>query len=137
MITAVDANIILDILTGTPQVGQQAELALRNAKNAGAIVISAVAYAEVAAQFPAKGIADRFFSTISCNVEPLDEESAFLAGRFFDDYKQRGGKRDRILADFLIGAHAQINANRLLTRDDRFFGATFPRLKAVRPQHLI
>lgn len=136
MITAIDANVVLDILTGVPRAMHEAKFALRAAKDAGPIVICVVAYAEVAAQFRSKGAAEHFFSTISCKVEAIDEEAAFLGGRFFDDYKQRGGKRDRILPDFLIGAHAQLNASRLLTRDYCFFGSNFPRLKAIRPQDL-
>jgi hypothetical protein len=137
MITAVDANVILDILIGSPKEIQNAESAMRLAKKAGATIICAVAYAEVAAQFPSKVRADEFFLLLSCKVEPLEEDAAFLAGQFFDEYKKRGGKRNRILADFLIAAHAHLNADRILTRDTRFFGPNFPRLKAVSPTNLV
>ena len=137
MITAIDANVVLDILIGSPKEIQNAEFAMRVAKKAGSTIISAVAYAEVAAQFPSKARADEFFLLLSCKVEPLEEGAAFLAGQFFDDYKKRGGRRNRILADFLIAAHAQLNADRILTRDSRFFGLNFPRLKAVSPTDLI
>src|SRR6266702_3215688 len=136
MITAVDANVVLDILTGSPKEIQNAQSAMTVAKKAGTTVISAVAYAEVAAQFPSKARADEFFFLLSCKVERLEEDAAFLAGQFFDEYKERGGKRNRILADFLIAAHAQLNADRILTRDARFFGPNFPRLKAISPADL-
>jgi predicted nucleic acid-binding protein len=137
MITAVDANVLLDILTGSPKEIQIAQSALRQAESAGAIITSVVAYAEVAAQFTSKVRAKEFFDLLSCKIETLDESAAFLSGQFFDEYKQRGGKRLRILADFLIAAHAQLNADRILTRDMRFFGPNFPRLKAVSPADLI
>jgi hypothetical protein len=137
MRTAVDANIILDILTGSPEDIQTAESAMVAAKEAGQTIISAVAYAEVVAQFKSKVRADDFFALLSCRVESIDQDAAFLAGQFFDQYKRRGGKRNRILADFLIAAHAQLNADRILTRDTRFFGPNFPRLKAVSPADLI
>ena len=34
-----------------------------------------------------------------------------------------------MLADFLIGAHAQVRAYRLLTMDERIYKAAFPTLK--------
>ena len=137
MITAIDANVVLDILTGSPKEIQNAQSAMLAAKKAGATIISVVAYAEVAAQFPSKVRANEFFLLLSCKVEQLEEDVAFLGGQFFDEYKQRGGKRTRILADFLIAAHAQLNADRILTRDARFFGPNFPHLKAVSPGDLI
>jgi predicted nucleic acid-binding protein len=137
MRTAVDANIILDILTGSPRDIQRAESAMLAAKEAGETVICAVAYAEISAQFKSKDRADDFFALLSCRVESIEQDTAFLAGQFFDQYKKRGGKRNRILADFLIAAHAQLNADRILTRDARFFGPNFPHLKAVSPADLI
>ncbi len=137
MITAVDANIVLDILTGSPKEIQVAQHAMLAAKKAGAVIISVIAYAEVAAQFPSKARADEFFRLLSCKVQQLEEEAAFVGGKFFDEYKQRGGKRTRILADFLIAAHAQLNADRILTRDNRFFSGNFPKLKAVLPADLL
>lgn len=137
MITAIDANIILDIITGSPKEIHAAQSALLAARKAGEIVISVVAFAEVAAQFPTRARADDFFALISCRVDPLEKDAAFLSGQFFDEYTKRGGKRSRILADFLIAAHAQLNADRILTRDGRFFGSAFPRLKAVSPADLV
>ena len=137
MTTALDANVVLDMLTGTPAEIAAADSALLAAKTAGSILISAVAYAEVAARFKSKAEADDFFSLLECEVQPLDHHAAFLAGHFFRQYQKRGGTRARILPDFLIAAHAQLNADRILTRDARFFGPNFPRLKAISPADLI
>ena len=137
MITAVDANVVLDILTGSPKEIENAQSAMRVAKKSGAVIISAVAYAEVAAQFTSKARADDFFLLLDCKVESLEGDAAFVAGHFFDEYIQRGGKRTRILPDFLIAAHAQLHADRILTRDSRFFGSNFPKLRAVSPSNLV
>ena len=137
MITAVDANVVLDMLAGSPTEVRNAYAAMMAAKLAGDITISTVAYAEVAGRFRSKSKADEFFSLLDCEVQPLDESTAFAAGQFFTEYKRRGGTRSRILTDFLIAAHAQLNADRILTRDARFFEPSFPQLKAVRPEDLI
>jgi predicted nucleic acid-binding protein len=56
-----------------------------------------------------------------------------LAGRAFQAYaerrrKQRDAGARRILADFVIGAHASANGCRLLTLDDRLYRSSFPTL---------
>lgn len=136
MITAVDANIVLDLLVGTAAEIELAELGLRRSKASGSICMSAISYAEVAGRFPNKNYADEFFRLIDCRIESLDEFTAFVAGQMARDYRLRGGSRSRILPDFLIAAHAQVHAQRLLTRDKRFFKDTFPQLNAVDPADL-
>jgi predicted nucleic acid-binding protein len=66
----------------------------------------------------------------------LASDAAFLAGNFFRDYLKRGGARTRILADFIVAAQAQLPADRLLTNDKRFYGTSFPNLKAISPEDL-
>ena len=41
----------------------------------------------------------------------------------------------RIVADFLIGAHAQFQADALLMRDRGFFGSRFKGLRLIDPTH--
>ena len=136
MVTAVDANIFLDLLTGQLPEVRRADAALAAAKRSGSLVVSMICYAEVSRNFASIGETDEFFSLLSCRVDSIEQDIAFLAGQFFEQYKRRGGTRTRILGDFLIAAHAQIRADRLLTRDKRFF-REFPKLKAVSPEDLI
>lgn len=135
--TALDANVVLDILTGTPAQSAQSVAALRAAKLVGPISVSIMVYAEIASNFPSRARADDFIHLLNCRVETIDESTAFLAGQFFQQYRLRGGRRTRILPDFLIAAHAQLHADRILSRDSRFFQENFPKLKAVSPEDLV
>jgi predicted nucleic acid-binding protein len=137
MVTAIDANIFLDLLTGSLAEVKSAHAALAAAKKSGPLVASTICYAEISRNFASMDQTDEFFELMSCRVDRIEQNSAFLAGQFFDQYKRRGGTRARILPDFLIAAHAQLNADRILSRDTRFFGPNFPRLKAVSPADLI
>ena len=58
-------------------------------------------------------------------------DSSVLGGS--NRYRKAGGKRLRLIADFLIGAHAAMRATRLATKDDGFFRAQFRKLSVVRP----
>jgi hypothetical protein len=135
--TALDANVLLDILMGTPAQSTQSAAALKAAKLAGPVSVSIVVYAEIASNFPSRARAEDFLHLLNCRVEPINGSAAFLAGQFFQQYKLRGGSRTRILPDFLIAAPAQLHADRILTRDKRFFRETFPKLRAVSPEDLV
>ena len=65
----------------------------------------------------------------------VDTEVAFLAGGVWKTYRESGGKRNRILADFLIGAQALLKADRLLTRDRGFYKKYFKSLVILNPQY--
>ncbi len=63
----------------------------------------------------------------------IEEQIWREAGNAFQGYlarrrKQRGTEPRRILADFLIGAHASMNGYRLLTLDAGLYRMAFPKL---------
>ena len=136
MVTAFDTNIFLDITDGPQVDATSTRLALKLAARHGPLVVSVVALAELSPRFTTRSARYSFLASFDVEVSNIDEEVAFLAGQFFKQYRLRGGTRTRILADFLIAAHAQLRADRLLTRDDRFFKDSFPGLVAVHPRDL-
>ncbi len=131
MVTAVDTNILLDVIVGGIH-EQKSLAALRSAATEGLVLISSVCYSEIASN---KNDLDlgQVLNDLSLGYSPLDRQAAFLAGHLHCEYRARGGTRERILPDFLIAAHAQVQADRLLTRDHRFHSLNFPDLLVIRP----
>ena len=66
-------------------------------------------------------------------MESLARVAHFLASRTWRTYREQGGQRTRILADFLIAAHAQTQASKLLSRDRGFYRKLFPTLVLIDP----
>lgn len=128
MITAIDTNILLDILVPNEDSYEASADALQEAAGEGSLVISDIAYAELCIHFETQRDCDAFLGSNEIRVQALTREAHFLASRAWRTYRQQGGKRTRIPADFLIGAHAQNQAARLLSRDRGFYGKLFPSL---------
>lgn len=133
MITAVDTSVLLDVFTADRSFGQRSKAALRRCLHEGRLVACEVVFAEVAAAFPGAKEARAALTGLGVGFEHLDAEAAFLAGEVFRSYRARGGNRERAIADFLIGAHAQTSAARLLTRDRGFHRAYFAGLEILDP----
>ena len=149
MITAVDTNILLDVLVpGAPQ-GDDSEQALTESLGSGATVISEAVYAELSAHFAERQELDRFLEDTNIRLQPSGAEALYLAGRTWGEYLRRrpaspachacGASQDirctkwgsrlqsrqHVVADFIIGAHATVHADRLLTRDRGYYRTYF------------
>jgi hypothetical protein len=133
MITAIDTNVLFDVLAPDPQFFGPSIQAIEDAANAGSLVVCDLVYAELCVHFLSHSDCDQFLQQNDIRVEPLSREASFLASRLWRTYRQKGGKRARILTDFLVGAHAQVQASQLLTRDRGFYKEIFRSLALVDP----
>lgn len=133
MITAVDTSVLVDVFAADQMFGPRSRLTLEQCLGEGRVMASDVVWAELAALFPSSASAQAAMGRLGVEFSALDAKSALAAGDAWRSYKRRGGRRDRVVADFLIGAHALTHGDRLLTRDRGFYRAYFSRLKVLDP----
>lgn len=133
--TSIDTNILAALWDEDDSLNCAAREALDAALARGGLVISGVVYAELlAAPRRTEEFIDRFCNEAGIEVEwELNERICRTAGDAFQGYaarrrKQRDAEPRRILADFLIGAHALVSGYKLLTLDGRTYQASFPGL---------
>lgn len=136
---AVDSNVFVALWDPLRDDNARATRALAEARRGGTLVVSPPVYAELASG-PSRDPAwvDEFFRETGIVVDwDLDEAVWRRTAVAYRDYATRrkragdGGPR-RILADFIIGAHASVRNCPLLTMDERIFRTAFPELAVIR-----
>jgi predicted nucleic acid-binding protein len=132
MLTAVDSSALLDVITDDPDFADASERALRIAAREGALVVCECVLAEIAPSLTEADL-EEFLSDWQLKFTPSSRESALLAGKKFATYLRRGGRGGRIVSDFLIAAHAQLHADRLLARDRGYVRDYFKTLRLWEP----
>jgi predicted nucleic acid-binding protein len=138
MTTAIDTNIISALWNADDTLNRAAQGALDAQFGRETLVISGVVYAELlVAPKQTESFLDGFCKEAGIGVDwELGERVLRVAGVAFRGYagrrrKQEGVEPGRILADFLIGAHALVHGYKLLTLDEGMYRAAFPRLGIV------
>jgi hypothetical protein len=129
---AIDTSVLLAIFKGEPG-GEPWLACLQSAAETGALLVSSVVFAETRSFFPSDEACREAIRSLDLRHSALNEESSFLAGRIFRDYRREGGPRKAILPDFLIAAHAMMQADALATEDRGFLRRYFPSLRLLKP----
>lgn len=154
MTTAVDTNILLDILIPNPTHLRSSLKKIEEASKGGQTVICEVVYAELAAQFRGERQLNAFLADTRINLVLSDTRSLFKASQLWQSYRVRRTQKQsgfcpecgqvtklkcsrcgaalsnprRIFNDFIIGAHALMVADAFLTRDRGFYRKYFSKL---------
>ena len=128
----VDTNVLLDIYKADPIWMPWSLNRLRSARP-GQLAINMVVYAELAGHPAKPAHLDQFVDTLGMQMLDLSRPAARLAGLAFRQYRQRGGTTTGVLPDFFIGAHAQADGHKLLTRDAGRYKTYFPKIKLICP----
>jgi predicted nucleic acid-binding protein len=135
-VTSIDTNIITALLEAEDVHAEKAENGLLAASEKGKLIICPPVYAELIAK-PKRTVVsvEAFLKTtkieIDWNLEPLIWREAGIGFQIYATArkKQQSPEPRRILADFLIGAHAQERGLTLLTLDSRVYTTSFPKLR--------
>ncbi len=156
MTTAVDTNVLIALLYDETY-ADSSENALREAYREGRVVITPIVYAELAADghFEDDNALDTFLRELGIDVVTPSQAALFSAGKAFDRYTTRRPTglqcpscgtqqtvtcstcgealtpRQHIAADFLIGGHALVDAESLISFDTNFYQTYFPSLTVV------
>lgn len=133
MATLVDSNVLIDVIEGDLAWSQRSAIALERVGAAGPVVINPVIYAEVSVRYEDADELDLDLPLDLFQREQLPWPAAFLAGKAFAEYRQRGGERRSPLPDFFIGAHAAVAGMQLLTRDESRYRTYFPAVELIVP----
>lgn len=133
MIVALDTSVILDLLLDDPKYGAMSENAMRGARLKGRLVVCEVVVAEVAPALLSIEELDQFFNDVGIEFEPSVADSARLAGTIYSRYLRNRGTAKRVLPDFLVAAHAMVQADALLARDRGYYREYFDTLHLIDP----
>lgn len=130
MRTALDSSVLL--LIQKRQSGWETwRDKLSKAALEGQLVMCPVVFAECSAGYPDWETAFSVFSGLQIHFDPISPDSAYLAGRILVQYRKEGGRREHLIPDFLIAAHAHCQADRLAALDRGYFRRYFPDLSGL------
>ena len=136
---AVDTPVLIDLLGDDPR-ADAAEACLRLALSAGPVTVCDVVLSEVTAGLGHGSEVMDALEEMGIRFSALDQRAAIRAGEMQRKYKLRAQSVSnahnaaRTIPDFLVGAHAMLQCDALITRDDGFFRDYFKGLKVITPQ---
>lgn len=129
----VDTNVLVDVLENEPEWADWSISQLRAQSKVHPLAINPVIYAELSLTFSTVEALDETIENLGLAVMELPRPALFLAGKAFVRYRRRGGKKNNVLADFFIGAHAAVLGCPVLTRDTRRYQTYFPSVALITP----
>jgi predicted nucleic acid-binding protein len=139
MRTALDTNVVSAVWSNESNATAVAKW-LGTARHDGAVLISGIVYCELLAYPNAtEAYVNTFCAETGITVDLQLQDAAWVeAGQRFANYAGRRRKSKtqspkRLLADFLVGAHALIQADRLMTLDESRYQQDFPELVLYAP----
>ena len=128
-----DSNIVIDLVERVGRWSAWSRLAVADTAEAG-FVTNAIVLTETAPQFGSSLEQSDYLSSINVAIVAISGAAAYRAGKAQQLYRERGGERTALVADFLIGGHAVDLGATLVTRDRQRFASYFPDLTLITPE---
>jgi predicted nucleic acid-binding protein len=132
--TLVDTNVLIDFLGPASAQRAWSVQALERCLLDGDLVINTIIWSELAVSSLSQTELTSVFVVLGLRREAMSFDAAFAAGKAHRRYRLAGGKRERTLPDFLIGAQAAHGGHRLLTRDGPRYATYFPTVELITPE---
>jgi len=129
----VDTNVLVDVLENDPDWADWSIAQLQAQSRVHRLVINPIIYAELSLTFSSVEALDQVLDGMALRMLETPKPALFLAGKAFAQYRRRGGVKNNVLGDFLIGAHAAVSDLPVLTRDVRRYRHYFPTVRLVAP----
>ena len=130
MRTAIDSSVLWSIFKGERDARDWVSL-LVSARRESNLIVCDIVFAEIAPLFRNLADLDSRLEALGVEYDPIDPPSAFLAGESFKRYRKEGGARKYLVPDFLIAAHALVQADGLCARDRGYLRRYFPQLRII------
>ena len=134
-IILLDTCVISDLSDENNDWFEWCSATLESLDDTHSFVINDIIYAESSVIYPTIEEFNEYISVLDVSILPISREALFLAGKAFLTYRQKKGKKQNVLPDFFIGAHAAVNEYKLMTRDKGRFASYFPTVELIIPDH--
>lgn len=131
--TLVDTNVLLDVIQDDPHWFEWSANQLEAARYKGKLLTNPIIYTELAQRYASRAQVDKVIALFDLNWLELDRDSLCLAAQAYGVYRDRGGAKQNVLADFFIGAQALCKGCTLLTRDVSRYRSYFPDVELLSP----
>ncbi|MCC5850989.1 MAG: PIN domain-containing protein [Verrucomicrobia bacterium] len=128
----VDSCVVLDIMTDDELFGDWSENILSEYRQEG-LWVNWMVYAEICAGLDHPSEADQVLQELGLELKPSSRNGLWLAAKAFVRYRAAGGVKASPLPDFLIGAQAEAEELKLITRDSKRFQTYFPNVRLILP----
>ena len=130
MRTAIDSSVLWSIFKGEGDAEAWVDLLIA-CRRESRLLVCDVVIAEIAPLFKDSAALESRLGSLGVEFDPILPGTAFLAGGLFNQHRRQGGRRDQLMPDFMIGAHAMIQADRLAARDRGYLRRYFPGLSVL------
>jgi len=132
MRTAVDSSVLWCLINREPT-AEAWDTLLRQAASEGELTVCPLVFAELAPAYADADVLLTDLRRLTIRYDPFTPAAAHLAGQVFKEYRLAGGPREHLIPDFLVAAHAQIQADRLAAADRGYLRRYFPQLPLLTP----